>query len=64
MCELNGKLIITYRDHRGYVKGRIGHSGFYIPAKGGARMARQAQDNEGRVVNGETVRGMLVKIRR
>jgi len=62
MCEANGKLIITYQDSRGYIKGRIGPKGFYIPAKGGSRMAQIARANEGQIVNASTMRGMLVKV--
>jgi len=62
MCEVGGKLTITYEDRRGYLKGRIGSKGFYVPAKGGSRMRLIAKQHEGQVVTGSTVRGMLVRI--
>ena len=62
MCEANGKLTITSEDSRGYIRGRVGHQGFYIPAKGGARMSGIAKANEGEIVSATLVRGMLVRI--
>jgi hypothetical protein len=62
MCELNGQLTITYEDGRGYIKGRIGKDSFYIPPKGGARMARLAKAREGQVVSAATKQGMLIRI--
>lgn len=62
MCEVSGKLQITYEDGLGYIKGRIGHKGFYVPRKGGTKMARIAKANEGGIVSGATMRGMLVRI--
>ena len=63
MCEAFGRLTIQYTDPRGYVKGRIGHQGFYIPWKGGKRMADQAKAANGQLVDATTVRGMLVRLR-
>jgi len=62
MCEANGVLTILERRSDGYIKGKVGHTGFYIPARGGERMRRQAIAHEGQIVNATTVRGMLVKL--
>ena len=61
MCEAGGRLTITY-DDGSYLKGRIGHQGYYVPRKGGERMRKQALEHESEVVNAELVRGMLVRL--
>jgi len=61
MCEVQGKLTITYDDGF-YLKGKIGHQGYYVPNKGGDRMRKQVLECEGEVVNATTVKGMLVRI--
>ena len=62
MCEVGGKLQIVYEDDRGYLKMRIGHKGAYIPPSGSERLRQWVRQNEGKVINAETMRGMLTKI--
>ena len=61
MCEIFGKLSIVYQNGD-YIKGRAGHFSFFVPRKGGARMAAQVRAHNGEIVSGNTMRGMLVKL--
>ena len=64
MCEAYGKLTIQLRRPDGYIKGRIGHEGFYVPGRDGGRIAAQTMAANGQTVSASLVRGMLVKLRR
>ena len=62
MCQALGKLQICVDDkERGYMKGRAGKS-WYIPPSGQEKLRQWARNNQGKNVNIELVRGMLVKV--
>ena len=62
MCEIGSRFTVDFADERGYMKGRCGHKGWYLPPSASDKMRRLARSIEGKVVNIETVRGMFTKL--
>jgi len=63
MCSISGKLEIYIDQANGYMKGRAGKS-WYIPPSGSVRLKQAVRELKGQTISGETVRGMLVQIKR
>ena len=66
ICEAYGTLTIITDRGDGYIKGKIGHHGFYLSPKGSHRLAEQIRNSEGAVVSaqigGAPIGGMLLKL--
>jgi hypothetical protein len=62
MCEENGRFIITQDRGDGYIRGRCGHKGWYVPKSANDRLRQAARNLDGHIASIETVRGMFVKV--
>lgn len=62
MCEANGAFSITTERLDGYMRGRCGHKGWYLPASASERIRDSARNLDGHIASIETVRGMFVKV--